>query len=167
VEYLAYGSNMLTSRLAARVPSARDPRVAALPGFVVRYRKISVDGSAKCDLVRAEPSATAYGVVFAIAPRDKLSLDGFEGAGRGYHEERLAVEVDGRELHPLVYLADASHVVDGLVPFDWYRDIVVAGAREHDLPAAYIREQLDVPARADPDEARSLRERSVLGDIGE
>ena len=108
----------------------------------------------------------AYGVVFAIEPREKRDLDMAEGLGHGYHVEQLTVSVDGRELHPFLYVADASHVHEGLLPYDWYRDQVVHGAREHGLPSAYVRDQLDVPAARDPDEARSRHERAVLREAG-
>ncbi len=147
MEYLAYGSNMLTSRLVARVPSARNPRVVSLPGYVVRYRKRSVDGSAKCDLVRDETS-TAYGVVFTIDPCDKHSLDSAEGLRSGYREESFIVTINGRQIDAFAYVAD--RIDQTLRPYRWYRDLVVRGAREHGLPSAYIDEQLDVDADDDP-----------------
>jgi hypothetical protein len=166
VEYLAYGSNMLCARLLRRVSSARDPRVARVPGYVVRYRKLSVDRSAKCDLVPAREPATAYGVVFRIDPDQRGALDRYERVGSGYHVAPVGVIVDEHPLTAFTYLADASHVVDGLLPYDWYRDLVVAGALEHGLPDAYIHEQLDVPAADDRDPERSRRERAVLGGAG-
>ena len=162
MDYLAYGSNMLSSRLLKRVSSARDPRVARVPGHVVRYRKLSVDGSAKCDLVLAGEPGTAYGVVFDIDSGQRATLDGFEDVGGGYHAAPITVLVGGRRLDAFTYLADASHVVRGVSPYDWYRDLVVAGALEHGLPGAYIREQLAVQAVADEDAERARRERLHL-----
>lgn len=162
MHYLAYGSNMLTARLAKRVPSARNPRVAALPGHVVRYRRLSVDGSTKCDLVRAEESATAYGVIYDIDPDQRPNLDAAESVGNGYHREQLTVAVDDRELTVFTYIADASHIAEQVAPYGWYRDLVVGGALEHGLPGRYIDEQLDVTATSDPDAARDRRERAVL-----
>ena len=162
MEYLAYGSNMLYARLLRRVSSARDPQVARLPGYAVRYRKRSVDGSAKCDLVLVGEPAMAYGVLFDIDPHQQAILDRFEGVGGGYHPTSVAVLVQGRSLEALTYIADDTHVVEGLPPYDWYRDLVVAGAREHGLPDIYIGEQLDVAAVPDPDAARERREREAL-----
>lgn len=45
----AYGSNMLTDRLRERVPSARPVAVARLAGHSLRWHKVSIDGSGKCD----------------------------------------------------------------------------------------------------------------------
>lgn len=163
MEYLAYGSNMLRARLLRRVSSARDPRAVSVPGCVVRYRKLSVDGSAKCDLVPVEESSTAYGVLYDIEPEQRAILDRFEGVGAGYHHALIAVQDHGRQLEVLSYLADDSHLVEGILPYDWYRDQVVAGAREHGLPGAYVDGQLHVPALPDPDPERIGREREVLG----
>jgi hypothetical protein len=163
VEYLAYGSNMLSARLLRRVSSARDPRAVSMPGHVVRYRKLSVDGSAKCDLVPVGESSTAYGVLYDIEPEQRAVLDRFEGLGNGYHHALVTVVDHGRQLEVFTYLADDSHLVEGVLPYDWYRDQVVAGAREHGLPGAYVDGQLDVPATPDPDPERTRREREMLG----
>jgi gamma-glutamylcyclotransferase len=54
----AYGSNMLSARLRERVPSARPAGTACLPGFSLRWHKVSVDGSGKCNVVEvATPGA--------------------------------------------------------------------------------------------------------------
>jgi hypothetical protein len=160
VEYLAYGSNMFTARLRDRVSSARNARVVVLPGYSVRYRKKSKDGSAKCDLVFVGEPVTAYGVVFDIDPLELPILDRCEGAGSGYDQGSIRVLVGDRSLEALTYLA--SSIDDDLAPYDWYRNWVVAGAREHGLPDDYIREQLDVSAVPDPNAERDHRECTLL-----
>ena len=46
----AYGSNLLTYCLRERVPSARPVTVARLAGHSLRWHKVSMDGSGKCDV---------------------------------------------------------------------------------------------------------------------
>ena len=164
IDYLAYGSNMLSARLRARVRSATNPRVVALPGRTVSYRKLSwKDGSAKCDLaVAPDPSATAYGVVFDIDPSDRDALDAAEGCGHGYHAVTLEVRYSGRVLHPFAYVADEEALVSDLPPFDWYRDLVVAGAKEHALPPDYVASLAAVSAAVDPEPRRAAEERSII-----
>ena len=164
IEYLAYGSNMLSARLRSRVRSATNPRVVALPGRAVSYRKLSwKDGSAKCDLaVAPDPSATAYGVVFDIDPSDRGALDAAEGCGHGYHAVTLEVTYSGRVLHPFAYVADQEALVSDLPPFDWYRDLVVAGAKEHALPPDYVASLAAVTAAVDPEPHRAAEERSII-----
>jgi len=164
VEYLAYGSNMLSARLRTRVRSAANPRVVALPGRTVLYRKLSrMDGSSKCDLALApDPRAVAYGVVFDIDPADQGALDAAEGRGSGYHRVTLEVAYEGQVLRPFAYVADESALRPGLPPYDWYRDLVVAGAREHGLPTCYVASLADVPVTIDPEPERAAKERSIL-----
>ena len=164
MDYLAYGSNMLSARLRSRVRSATNPRVVALPGRTVSYRKLSwKDGSAKCDLaVAPDPSATAYGVVFDIDPSDRDALDAAEGCGHGYHAVTLEVRYSGRLLHPFAYVADQEALVSDLPPFDWYRDLVVAGAKEHALPPDYVASLAAVSTAVDPEPRRAAEERSII-----
>ena len=165
MEYLAYGSNMCSAWLRSRVPSAANPRVVALPGRVILYRKVSKkDGSAKADLgLSSDPSQVAYGVVFDIDPAELDSLRAAEGCGRGYHEETLEVVHEGQALRPFVYVADVRAVRSGLPPHDWYRDLVVAGAREHGLPANHVASLADVPTTVDPDSNRAADARRFCG----
>ena len=162
--YLAYGSNMLVPRLrdVRRVPSARCLRRTQLPGYVLRFHKSGADGSAKCDLVRsATPDATAYGVVFSMDDRDRASLDRVEG--RGYHTKLMRVNIAARgRVEAFAYVADRDAVDSSLLPFDWYVRLVVAGAREHDLPAGYIASIAATPSRPDPDPARAAENRSIV-----
>jgi len=52
---------------------------------------------------------------------------------------------------------------DHLKPYGWYRDLVIEGAREHELPQDYIAGRIDaVEAIEDPDLARDAKERVVL-----
>jgi gamma-glutamylcyclotransferase len=164
VEYLAYGSNMLSAWLQSRVPCAANPRVVALPGRTVLYRKLShKDGSSKCDLALAPDSGImAYGVVFDIDSSDQRALDAAEGRGYGYHRVTLEAVYEGQVLRPFVYLADESALVHGLPPHDWYRDLVVAGAREHGLPTQYVASLADVPVTVDPSSARAAEARSLI-----
>lgn len=43
------------------------------------------------------------------------------------------------------------------VPYDWYKTLVIAGAREHGLPDDYLALLQRTPARTDPDAQRARR----------
>ncbi|WP_235272578.1 MULTISPECIES: gamma-glutamylcyclotransferase [Halomonadaceae] len=51
----------------------------------------------------------------------------------------------------------------GMRPYMWYKHHVVAGAREHGLPAAYVRALESIEARTDPDNERHARELVLHG----
>ena len=154
--YFAYGSNMLTRRLRERTPSARAVGVATLPGFELRWHKVSKDGSAKCDIVQAAAAgARVYGVLFQIGNADKPALDLAEGIGMGYREERVTVESAQGATEAWTYRA--TNIDRLALPYTWYKALVVAGAREHGLPPAYIDALDAVAAKDDPRPERTAQ----------
>lgn len=162
----AYGSNMCTARLRARVPSVRPLAVAALAGHALRFHKRGWrDGSGKGDAYPVgDPAARVWGVVFEIAAASKADLDRIEGVGRGYDEERVRVTTPGGDAHVAwIYRANPSAIEPDVVPFAWYRDLVLAGALEHGLPDDYVRRHIAGSAtRRDPDAARAARHRALI-----
>lgn len=148
--YFAYGSNMSTARLRKRAPSARLIGRATLRAHALRFHKRGRDGSAKCDAVATRDDGDAvHGVLFEIdEASDWEALDRAEG---GYR--RAIVEVDAAfpfttkdtKVRATAYLALPASIDDELLPDAWYRDLVVAGAREHDLPEDYIARIEDHP----------------------
>ena len=151
--YFAYGSNMLTARLAARCPSARLMGVAWAEGHAVRFEKRGMDGSGKCALLPCEGKAA--GVLYALDPADLEALDRFEGVGRGYDRRDLRVRFQEADAQALTYLA--SDPQPGLSAFDWYLALVLAGAEQHGLPASYLATLRDTPFDRDPDPDRPGR----------
>jgi hypothetical protein len=148
--YAAYGSNLHPVRLAARVPSSELVGTAFLPGWSLRFNKLSnVDGSAKCSIETG--GAGTYHAIYRLLADEKSLLDACEGLGNGYDELALDVPEFGRCFS---YIASASHVRSGLEPFDWYRALVVCGAEFNRFPEDYIDAIRSADALPDPDEAR-------------
>ena len=135
------------------------------PGFVVQFHKIGADGSGKCTLVaRAGKSVMAHGVLYDVSDADWTRLDRVEGVHTGGYVRR-SVELrlaDDRMATAMTYVAGARYVDAARVPFDWYRDLVVAGAIEHRLPASYVEELMRAPVVPDPDPARAARAYGLL-----
>jgi cation transport regulator ChaC len=157
VLYFAYGSNMSSRRLQARVPSATLVSRARLRGHQLRFHKHSLDDhSAKCDAYQTgDPDDQVLGVLFQFDQSEQAYLDHCEG--EGYKIERLEVETeDGKLVEALTYLAVL--IKPGLKPYHWYKQHVLNGAREHALPAEYITMIEAEPAQQDHDQTRSERE---------
>ena len=154
--YFAYGSNMLTRRLLERTPSARVVGVAALPAHELRWHKVSKDGSAKCDIVQSSvPQACVHGVVFEIAAADRAALDVAEGIGMGYKGCEVVVNTAHGALQAWTYRATN---IDPLArPYPWYKALVVAGAKEHRLPGAYVAALEAAATREDPKPERAAQ----------
>ena len=138
--YFAYGSNMVTSRLRERAPSATPIGIGQLTGHVLAWDKRSrTDGSGKCDAeVTGRESDVIWGVLFELDPGDKPALDRAEGLGEGYAEKRVRVLTPEGAVDALTYYATDKDPV--LRPYQWYKALVIAGAREHGLPAEYRRD---------------------------
>lgn len=136
VHTFAYGSNMLSARLKERCPSARALGVAKLPGYELRWHKRSRDGSGKGDIVPSDDSHAVFGVVYEIDASELPALDRAEGRGCGYDRRDLQVILNGKRVTVWAYVATATD--SALKPYAWYKAMVVAGAKEHGLPAPYI-----------------------------
>ena len=70
--------------------------------------------------------------------------------------------MNGVTRHALVYVAASTHIDDTLVPYTWYKDMVVLGARYHRLPADYIAKieaVVDVP---DPKPERAANRTAII-----
>ena len=163
--YFAYGSNMSTERLRERMPSCKSIGVATLPGHALRFHKRSVDKSGKCNAFASGSDSSVIGVMFSFDPAERAKLDKAEGVGSGYEHAMVTVINDkGRRRKVLTYLATSDYIDDSLKPYGWYKDFVLAGAKEHDLPPDYIAEYIEaVEAIEDPDETRDKKQRSTLG----
>lgn len=101
-----------------------------------------------------------YGVVFKI---DRNELSNLIAAEVGYSPEVMTLNRrDKDEVAFMFRVKDESLVDDALQPYIWYRELVLAGAREHNLPVEYVREIQNVPAVTDPDKHRDKRNRALL-----
>jgi hypothetical protein len=165
--YFGYGSNMLTRRLRARVPSADPIGTGQLPGYRLHFHKRSRDGSGKCNIVpETEETAGVHGVLFDLSRDDVDALDEAEQRGRGYERQTVQIRGSSSPVDAFAYVAQPAYVDDALLPYDWYRALVLAGAREHDLPPAYISRLEAVRSYPDPNQDRRRRYQALLDDAG-
>lgn len=136
-----------------------------LTGYRLRFHKRSRDGSGKCNILPAEGDVV-HGVVFEVDPNELHALDEAEQRGRGY--ERCSVHVRGASspVSAFAYQAQPAYIDDALLPYEWYHALVLAGARQHGLPASYLDELKSVRSYPDPDEDRRRRYRTLLDDAG-
>jgi len=143
--YFAYGSNLTTSRMLERVPSARLAGRAHLAGYRLQFDKRGRDGSAKAN-VAVDPGGEVWGVAFEMHAEGWPTLDRFEP---GY--QRLTVQIalrDGTLRRAETYQSDDP--TPDPRPFAWYLKLVVDGAREHELPSSYVEKLESTPTRPDP-----------------
>ena len=160
----AYGSNMPAARLRERCPSARAIGIAELPGHELRWHKRSSDGSGKCDIVSCEAAdVSVFGVIYEIAAHEKRALDRAEGLGAGYEEIDIEVHCDGERVAAKAYRATDTD--PALRPYSWYRALVIAGAKEHGLPASYIAGLESVLTDEDTNRTRHDERMALIAEV--
>jgi len=159
---------MSTARLRNRMPSCKPLGIATLPGHALRFHKRSTDKSGKCNAFASGEDNSVVGVLFSFDPAERAKLDKAEGVGSGYEHAMVTVINDkGRRRKVLTYLATPDYIDNSLKPYDWYKDFVLAGGREHGLPSEYIAEYIEsVEAIQDPNKARDKKQRATLGSPG-
>jgi len=147
---------MFTARLRKRVASAIPVNIGELPGHLLRWHKRSSDRSSKCD---AFPTGLdtdiTWGVLFSIDESEKVLLDAAEGLGKGYDEHIVMIQTHVGIVQAYAYLA--TDIDENLRPYDWYKEYVLVGARQHALPVAYVNLLHRIEAQSDPDRLRSNR----------
>lgn len=140
--YFAFGSNLHGARLRERAASARALGAARLEGFRLCLDKLASDGSGKLNLAR-DVATSVWGVVFRIDPAELAALDRFEP---GYSQVSVTVHLRGViPLEARTYLSEQR--APGLRVQPGYRELVLAGAREHGLPAEWIELLERLPVR--------------------
>lgn len=160
----AYGSNMNLNRLTKRVPSAVKVANAFLTGHKIVCNKISNDGSAKANVIETDvPDEIVWGVLFSIDRSEKYLLDKAEGLGKGYIEGILTLfDETNNSYAAQIYIGDSNFLDNTLLPYDWYKEFIVSGAIQNKLPAEYILQLQSIACIRDHDEARRIKNYSIL-----
>jgi AIG2-like family len=128
--HFAYGSNMHRGIMRRHAPTAVPVGTARLADY--RF-VITSDGYASVAPVRTR---TVHGVLWRLAPRDRVTLDLWENIAAGqYRAEMLPVLQGGRRRPALVYVARPLPLGR---PKAGYMEIVVAAARALELPGDYV-----------------------------
>jgi hypothetical protein len=128
--YFAYGLNMHRPVMRKHAPDA----VSIGAGRLADYRfLITADGYASVEPARGRD---VHGVIWRITPRDRITLDSWEGVEAGlYRVETLSVHGAQGVEDAFVYIARAA--AEG-TPKPHYMEVVIEAARAWNLPADYI-----------------------------
>lgn len=161
VLYFSYGSNMSSRRLLERAPSAKLLSSASLKGHRLQFHKKSKDGSGKCDAEHtSNKDDCVIGVVYEMSASDKKELDRKECLGFGYQIKTVRVMLEnGDHLEAATY--SAAEAVAALKPYHWYKEHVLRGAKENNLPHDYIAILEKIESVPDPDAGRHEKELAI------
>lgn len=162
--YLAYGSNLHPLRLAARLPHSELLTSVVLPGYRLCFHKHGGDDSGKCDLLYDGSGQLAYGALYRMRTIDVARLDMLEG---GYHRVQLSLHWQGQSLEVFTYQARADKITPGIRPFQWYQQLVLAGAEYLNFPQSYLENIAREPLSDDPNQARRETHLQLLDQISQ
>ncbi|MDJ0787997.1 MAG: gamma-glutamylcyclotransferase family protein [Myxococcota bacterium] len=140
--YFAYGSNLKSERLFDRVPGSRLLVPARVADHTLRCDKRGADGSGKANL-HPLPGEWVWGVLYALPDDGFERLDRFEG---GYERVEIQISCDAPGLERATTYRSLRLTADP-TPFDWYRQLILDGAREHGLPESWVARLEMLPAR--------------------
>ena len=161
INYFAFGSNLSSPRLLERIPLASKHCIATLHQHRLSWHKSGKDRSGKCDIEFTGSTADqVYGVIYQMTHDEKLELDVYEGAGIGYERRQINVTaLHGASIDAFTYYA--LEIDRLLQPYHWYKEHVVRGALEHELPPHYVEHIRSTPSIDDHDDERHHRELSI------
>lgn len=161
LHYFAYGSNLHPLRLSERVPSAELVCAAQLPAHTLHFHKRGQDASAKCNLLHTGQSTDlVYGAIYTLDHAHKPLLDEYEGTG--YVSRSITVYHADTRYQCFIYLAEPEHIDDQLLPYHWYRELVIQGARYLAFPEDYVSRLATISSMDDPDTERTQQHARLL-----
>jgi len=129
-------------------------------GWQLKFHKRGQDTSAKCNMLQTgKTNDKVYGVVYEMLESEKNDLDKVEGLHSGYSLAQIEIPELGTSFF---YQAEYDYIDDELLPFDWYKEMVVAGGRYHAFPDTYLMQINRVAAMSDNDIARHQHNMEIL-----
>ena len=130
--HFAYGSNLSGALMRIRCASAKEMGPAVLDDH--RFI-ITADGYAS---IAPRRGAVVHGALWRLTARDLAALNAYENIASGlYRVWVLPVRAQGRRITALVYIARSRATGR---PKPNYLDLIVAAARDWQLPEDYIEE---------------------------
>ena len=130
VPYFSYGSNMASAGMAERCAAPSVLGVATVPGY-----RFGIAKQGYATMV-PEPGSSVHGLLWSLTEEDLAALDHYEGVPAGhYTRTTIPVQFGGKPMEAQVYLA--ADPTPG-TPRPGYLEMVIAAARELDLPPEYI-----------------------------
>jgi gamma-glutamylcyclotransferase len=137
--YFAYGSNLSQDRMRQRTGAVPPARSAWLNHYRLSFN-LHAGGAIYANIVPC-PQSIVWGATYWISDEMIKALDGYEAVAMGhYRRSRVEVETEnGEQLWAETYIGGDRFVGEEGTPSKAYLQLILAGAREHDLPESYVR----------------------------
>lgn len=149
--YFSFGSNMDRTQMKERTPSAEFVGIGYVPDHdLVFNRKGSYRPGGVASIVPSR-GVNAYGVVWAISPRDLERMDAIEDPQAYKRVEKLVVTEGDEKLLCNVYVAFPE---GDIAPDQPYLELMIQAAEAAGLPDGWIRRMKQYRAVARAHETR-------------
>jgi len=89
-------------------------------------------------------------------------LDNAEGVGYGYRTVTLEISGYGE---CFTYVAELAYIDDSLIPYSWYKELVLAGCEKLNFPDDYIDFIRAVPVTEDSNKKRHAKNIELVEQI--
>jgi len=164
--YLAYGSNLHPIRLSKRIPSAKYINVIKVLGYQLKFNKVGVDQSGKCNIERTgNKDNTVYFALYEIEDNEKKELDEIESCGHGYEVQYIDLILNHQLVTAFTYVAMDKYINNDLLPFSWYRSLILVGMKYHSFDECYIHQTEKVSPIEDNDLKRVEKNTALIEEI--
>ena len=153
MNYFAYGPNMFTFGLEKKIGGVEILGIGKLFKYILEFNVPSPDDSLKANaLFTGNNEDEVIGIVFKINTNRKEDLDKAEGLGIGYTEKEIEIELIEKEekLNAFTYVANNIDNSGSSKPYDWYLELIIKGAEEHQLPKEYVSKIQSTFSKEDP-----------------
>ena len=137
--YFAYGSNLSRRQMLERTGSIPSSRTAHLANYQLAFRKVCGRDEVYADIAPAN-GAIVHGVAYLCSSQAMAHLDLFEGVSEDCYR-RVLVQVttaSGERLSAFAYIGGKAFSNEQGKPSKSYLNLILTGAREHQLPADYV-----------------------------
>ena len=128
IYYFAYGSNMNPDRMMERGIIFKSRSFGILRDYKLSFNKISSknpkEGYAN---VIVSKHSIVEGCIYEVSNSDILLLDKFEGYPKHYRREEIVVQNNSGMIKCIVYIANNSKVLEGLMPTTDYMSHILKG----------------------------------------
>lgn len=135
--YIAYGSNLNLTQMAARCPSAKVYSKGILNNWELVYR--GSPGNSHATIKRSTGSIVPV-LVWEIQPEDEYHLDIYEGYPHYYFKKNIIVEIEGRKKKAMVYIMDERQLPGK--PAHQYIRVIKQGYIDNRFDMSFLKKSL-------------------------
>jgi len=134
IYYFAYGSNMLSSQMSKRCPTAKKIGVGILYDWELDFAVDAPHLGGNAAGIYRSSNSHVWGVVYAISKKDKEELDKTEKGG--YYPLEVSIKMQDSQYHlneAYVYVPTRPKNINATMPDLRYVDLALEGAKENSI----------------------------------